>query len=338
MSRSAKFASLGELLQSFFDNRLIQQQNVSQNTIDSYRDTWKLLLKYIMDTTGCGMSKISVDMITAETILSFLNYLEDKRNCGVSTRNQRRAAIRAFAQHAILVEPKYMGQFERILAIPSKKMEKKVLGYLTKEEMDAVLAAFDRNTISGRRNYALLLFMYNSGARVSEVVAVRCADIRQGHVLIHGKGSKERVVPLWPDTVKCLWALADEKNLSITPTEQLFRNSRGEPITRSGITYILDEAVKQASKTCNSPVGRNISPHTIRHTTAMNLLQSGVDINLIRMWLGHVNLDTTHGYIEADVEMKRAALEKGGITPGNASYTWKATDEVKAFLETLGVK
>jgi integrase/recombinase XerD len=338
MSKAAQFATLGELLESFFDARLVLQQNVSTNTVDSYRDTWKLLLRYIADTTGFSMSKISVEMITAKTVLGFLDHLESGRNCGISTRNQRRAAIRAFAKHAILTEPKYMGQFERMLAIPSKKTEKKVLGYLTKKEMDAVLYSFDRRTVSGRRGYALFLFMYNSGARVSEVVAVRCEDVRQSQALIHGKGSKERVIPLWADTVKVLWDLADEENRSATPAEQLFRNSKGVPITRSGITYLLEKAVCQASKTCESLIDRNISPHTIRHTTAMHLLQSGVDINLIRMWLGHVNLDTTHGYIEADVEMKRVALEKGGITPGNTSYTWKAVDEIKAFLDSLGVK
>lgn len=338
MNRPDQFSGLGTLLQSFFDSRLVLQQNVSPNTIASYRDTWRLFLKYLIDEKASSLSKMSTEMITAETVLGFLDFLEHEKNCGINTRNQRRAAIRAFARHVIVTEPKHMGQFQRILAIPSKKTEKKVLGFLTKAEMDVVLSTFDRNTPSGRRSYALVLFLYNSGARVSEAAAVCCKDIGSAHVLIHGKGGKERVVPLWPDTVKTMFRLAEETHLTLDSPEYLFRNTRGMPITRSGITYILDEAVRLASKTCESLIGRNISPHTIRHTSAMHLLQSGVDINLIRMWLGHVNLDTTHGYVEADIEMKRAALEKGGISAGNTDYTWKASDEVKKFLDTLGVK
>lgn len=338
MSKPAQFASLGQLLESFFDKRLVLQQNVSQNTIDSYRSTWTLLLRYLIENHGCSMCKITVEMITAETILDFLDYLENARSCSIRTRNQRRAAIRAFAQHVMIVEPKFMEQFERVLAIPSKITEKKVLGFLTKAEMNAILSTFDRNTLAGRRGYALLLFMYNSGARVSEVVFTRCEDIRQSQVLLHGKGSKERVVPLWPDTVKVLRDLVNEEKLPMNSSEQLFRNARGQPITRSGIAYILHEAVNDAVQKCETLAGRNISPHTMRHTCAMHLLQSGVDLNLIRIWLGHVNLDTTHGYVEADIEMKRKALEKGGIITGSSGYTWKPSDEVKAFLDTLGMK
>lgn len=338
MSRAAQVTSLGELLESFFVKRLVQQQNVSRNTIDSYRTTWTLLLRFIVETHGCSVSNLTAEMIVADTILDFLDHLQTVRNCSIRTRNQRRAAIRAFAQHAIIAEPRLMEQFQRVLAIPSKITDRKVLGFLTKAEMNAILSSFDRSTPAGRRVYALLLFMYNTGARVSEVTAVRCQDIRQSQILIHGKGSKERVIPLWPNTVKVLLNLADEEQLPVSSPEHLFRNARGQPITRSGVAYILDEAVKKAAPGCESLAGRNISPHIIRHTTAMHLLQSGVDLNLIRIWLGHVNLDTTHGYVEADTEMKRRALEKGGITPGSSDYTWKASDDVKAFLDTLGIK
>jgi site-specific recombinase XerD len=332
-----KFLSLGNLLQSFFDKRLVSQQNVSQNTIDSYRDTWRLLLGYITKIKGCHVSDIPVETITADLVLDFFDFIEKERNCGVSTRNQRRAAIRAFARHVILTEPKYMAQFNRILMIPAKKAEKKILGYLTKPEMNAVLDSVDRSTVSGRRDYALLLFMYNTGARVSETASVRCGDLGQAQILIHGKGGKDRVVPLWTNTVKVLRGIIDEQTAQ-SKDAPLFRNARNLKITRSGIAYVLAEATRTASVECASLIARKISPHTLRHTTAMHLLQSGVDINLIRMWLGHVNLETTHGYIEADIEMKRAALQKGGITEGCPSYDWKPTDEVKAFLDSLGLK
>lgn len=331
-------ASLGTLLESFFDKRMVLQQNASQNTIDSYRITWTLLLRFLIEKYDCSISKISVEVITAETVLEFLDFLEGARHCSVRTRNQRRAAIRAFARHVILTEPRLMEQFTRVLAIPAKRASKKVLGYLTKLEMNAVLSSFDRTTLHGRRGYAMLLFMYNSGTRVSEVVSVRCQDIRHSQALIRGKGNKDRIVPLWPDTVKVLWSLGQEENLSLCSTEQLFRNAKGRPITRSGIAYILNGAVENASLSCETLAGRRVSPHILRHTNAMHLLQSGVDINLIRVWLGHVSLDTTHGYIEADIEMKRKALEKGGVTAGSPSYKWKASDEVKAFLDTLGIK
>ncbi|HOT59919.1 MAG TPA: tyrosine-type recombinase/integrase [Spirochaetales bacterium] len=334
--RNVKQASLGELLESFFNKRLIQQQNVTQNTIDSYRDTWRLLLRYLVTQKGLPISSLTVDMVSAEVVLNFLDHLEKDRKCGASTRNQRRAAIRAFAKHVILHEPKYMAQFERILSIPTKNCEKKLLGYLTEEEMDSIFATFDRNTPDGRRNYALLMLMYNVGARVSEITAVKCKDVGTEQILIHGKGSKERIVPIWPETVKLLNNLIVDEELN--PEQKLFQNNRKKPITRSGITYILNTATTAAVKNCASLQGRKISPHTIRHTTAMHLLQSGADLNLIRMWLGHVHLDTTHGYVEADIKMKRKTLENGGISKPDSGYTWKPTDDVKAFLDTLGVK
>lgn len=334
--RKPEQAGLGDLLESFFDKRLIQQQNVSQNTINSYRDTWRLLLRYLVSQKGLPVSRLTVDMVSADVVLDFLHYLEAERNCGANTRNQRRAAIRAFAEHVILYEPKYMAQFQRILSIPSKIYEKKLLGYLTEEEMDSILETFDRDTPDGRRSYALLMLMYNAGARVSEITAVKCEDVGTDQILIHGKGGKERIVPIWSETVKLLKNLIVDEGL--TQKQHLFRNTRKQPITRSGVTYILKTAAETAAENCVSLRERKISPHTIRHTTAMHLLQSGTDLNLIRMWLGHVHLDTTHGYVEADIKMKRRTLENGGIIKPDSGYTWKPTDDVKAFLDTLGVK
>lgn len=334
--RETKPIGLGEMLESFFNKRLIQQQNVSQNTINSYRDTWRLLLRYLISEEKISMAQLTIDVITAEVILDFLNHLETQHKCSVNTRNQRRAAIRSFAKHVILYEPKYMAQFERILSIPTKNYEKKMLGYLTDEEMTCILSTFNRSTPEGFRNYTLFMLMYNVGARVSEIITIKCRDIGTNQILIHGKASKERIVPIWPETAKLLRQLVVNENLD--PDQNLFLNRKKDPLTRSGISYILATASTNAIKECSTLQGRKISPHTIRHTTAMHLLQSGTDINLIRMWLGHVHLDTTHGYIEADIKMKRKTLENSGISKPGKGYTWKPTDEVKDFLNTLGIK
>lgn len=334
--REAKPISLGEILESFFNKRLIQQQNVSQNTINSYRDTWRLLLRYLVSEKEIPMARLTIDIVTAEVILDFLNYLETQRKCSINTRNQRRAAIRAFASHVILHEPKYMAQFDRILSIPAKNYEKKILGYLTDEEMNFILSTFNRNTPAGLRNYALFMLMYNVGARVSEITSVKCKDIGTNQILIHGKSSKERIIPIWPETAKILTQLMVKEKLG--PDQYLFLNNKKEPLTRSGISYLLGVALVNATKECSTLQDRKISPHTIRHTTAMHLLQSGTDLNLIRMWLGHVHLDTTHGYMEADIEMKRKTLENSGISKPDKGYNWNPTDEVKDFLNTLGIK
>ena len=336
MRRANQTVSLGDLLESFFNKRLVEQQNVSQNTVDSYRDTWRLFLRFLTEQKKLPLQKLTLDTVTAESVLDFFMHLETERKCSINTRNQRRAAIRAFAKHGIIHEPRYLAEFHRILSIPSKNYHKKVLGFLTKDEMDAVLSAPNIYTQQGRRDYLLLTLMYNTGARVSEITSICCHDIKGTQILIHGKLNKDRVMPLWSETAKLISNFIAEEELD--QEQSLFLNTNhGEPLTRSGVAYILASAVADAVKYCSSLRGKKVTPHTIRHTTAMHLLQSGTDINTIRMWLGHVNLDTTHGYIEADLEMKRNALEKGGIIKPEL-YSWKPTDDVKAYLDTLGVR
>jgi len=335
MRKAKTSVNLGALLESFFNKRLVEQQNVSQNTVDSYRDTWKLFLNFLTNNQKLPVLKLSLEVVTAEAVLDFFAHLESERKCGSRTRNQRRAAIRSFAKHGILYEPQYLEQFQRILAIPSKRYESKVLDFLTRIEMDAILATPDLETSLGRRDYVLLTLMYNTGARISEILSVCCKDIVGSQILIHGKGDKERIMPLWPETTKLIRDfICSEKRESSQP---LFLNERGNLLTRSGAAYVLETVVESASQTCGSLSAKKISPHTIRHTTAMHLLQSGTDINTIRLWLGHVHLNTTHCYIEADLDMKRKALENGGIMKPQG-YSFKPTDEVKTFLDTLGVR
>lgn len=332
--------SLGTLIQSFFNERLVNQRNASSNTISSYRDTWRLFLKYLSETLKRDIGKITITDVTADNILGFLEYLEKDRNCCIRSRNQRLAAFKSFFKYALFADPTLMMQGERVLLIPSKIYERKVLGYLTKAEIQAILDVPKRDTVSGRRHYALLQFMYNTGARASEVTAVKVSDVRflpgASQVLINGKGSKQRIVPIWNETADVLFDLISEQGDSNNPNAYTFKNQVGGAITRSGIRYLIDTAVEKAIPQCSSLADRNISPHTFRHTTAMHLLQSGVDLNLIRMWLGHIKLDTTHQYVDSDTDMKRAALMKGGIIPHTGNTKWKPTAEILAFLDGIG--
>ncbi len=328
--------SLGVLMQHFFNERLVVQQNVSQNTISSYRDAWKLFFTFIAPMKPLGKS-LSLEDVCAKNILQFLTYIENERKCCIRSRNQRLAAFKAFARFSIYTDPSTMAQMQQILEIPRKRHETKVVGYLTKDEMEAILSVPNRKTPSGRKQYALLIFLYNTGARVSEATTIMPSDVtvRKGssQVLIYGKGSKQRIVPIWDETANILLEQITA-NKAIGNDTFIFLNARNEPLTRSGIAHILAEAVLKAADKCPSLLSANVTPHVLRHTTAMHLLQSGVDINLIRMWLGHVRLDTTHQYIEADLDMKRKALEKGGIILAT-EHKWVPTDNIISFLESL---
>ena len=332
--------TLGALIQGFFSERLIKQRNASANTISSYRDTWRLFLKYLSDTLKRNIDKITIADVTAEAILDFLEHLEIDRDCCIRSRNQRLSAFKAFFRYTIFADPTLMVQGERVFSIPIKIYERKVLGYLTKAEIEVILDVPKRNTISGRRHYALMQFMYNTGVRASEVTTIKVSDIKiipgASQVLVNGKGSKQRIVPIWDETANVLLDLISEHGDSSNHNDYVFKNQVGGTITRSGIRYLIDTAVEKAIPKCRSLIGRNISPHTFRHTTAMHLLQSGVDLNLIRMWLGHVKLDTTHQYIDSDTEMKRDALMKGGIIPHSNNSKWKPTAEILAFLDGIG--
>jgi len=330
---------LSRILQAFFHERLAAQRRASTHTVRSYRDTWKLLLRFLAERNGTPPTRLRLADLTAEAILAFLDHLETQRHCSVRTRNQRRAAIRAFFRYAVFCRPEALEQCQRVLQIPTKRFTRTLFGLLTREEMDAMLSAPERTTPIGRRHAALILFLYNTGARVSEATGLTVKQLRLDHpphVRILGKGDKERVVPLWDDTAETLRAHITERGIMGSPDAPVFANRRGERLTRNGVAHILNRTQEKAAERCPSLRHKPLTPHTLRHTTAMHLLQSGVDLNVIRCWLGHAALDTTHQYVEADLEMKRQALAKGGIALfPNGPTTWKPTDEVLAFLETL---
>ena len=264
----------------------------------------------------------------------FLAHLESVRSCSVATRNQRLAAIHSLARFIGLRSPEHLGWSAEVRAIPFKKTAEPVVGYLDKAEMDAMLQIINRRTVLGNRNYALLLFLYNTGARADEAAHVHTADLALGKspsVRITGKGNKIRVCPLWPHTAEILKPLVTGR----VDGDYLFRNMRGTPLTRFGIYRLVQDVAKRASSRIPTLRSKRISPHIIRHTTAVHLLRAGVDINTIRAWLGHVSLDTTNIYAEVDLEMKAKALAHCDITAEKQISPWRKDPALMAFLKAI---
>jgi len=322
-------------LQAFFAEYLCQQRRLSPQTIVSCRDTFRLLLTFLRDQTGIEPSALHMADIDASAVLSFLNYLEQKRGNSVRSRNIRLSAIRSFFRLVALRDPDSIGLVMRVLAIPTKREDRKLIGYLTRPEIQALLATPDSSKWSGRRDYALLSTLYNSGARVSEITALRRQQVCVGtstFLQLTGKGRKERTVPLWPATARVLKAWLDE--LGEDAGQIAFPNARGKALSREGADYLLQQAVQRAIPDCPSLATKNITPHVIRHTTAMHLLQAGVDIATIALWLGHESIETTHVYLQADLAMQEQALEKLDPIEGG----WKrfqAEDALLTFLASL---
>jgi len=328
--------SIAMLVQDFFLNKLTNQKNASPRTIASYRDTFRLLFSYVHEKTGKPPCETTLDELSAPIILQFLSHLENERGNGVRTRNVRLAAIRSFFHHLAYLEPQSLGTIQAVLALPSKRSDRSQIGFLTAKEIEAILAVPDARSWGGNRDRAMFATLYNTGARVSEISALRHSDLRLGDpavVTLHGKGRKERTMPLWRQTARLIkdW-------LAHCPGAQagdpLFPNARGGPMSRFGIEHRLRLATSRATSSCPTLQDKKVSPHVIRHTTAMHLLQSGVDINVIALWLGHESPVTTHHYLEADVVMKERILQK--LSPPHASNgRFKADDPLLHFLATL---
>jgi integrase/recombinase XerD len=300
---------LGSALRRYFCEYLISQRDLSPRTISAYRDTFRLLLAFLERQHHIKPDHVCVDHLDAPRVLAFLDDLERKRGNTARTRNARLAAIRSFLRHAAAADPLLLPVAQRVLAIPVKRFERAAVGHLTREQVQAVLDAPDATTLAGQRDRILLMLLYNTGARVSELAALRVQDVSlESRVSIHilGKGRKHRSVPLWRGTIKLLrpWM----RQLRASPESPLLPNARGGSMTRSGIAQRLAVAVKRAASLHPDLLSVPISPHTIRHTTAMHLLQSGVELSVIALWLGHENMQTTHQYLDADLESKKRAL------------------------------
>ena len=326
---------LPELLQTFFCQRLQSQQAVSPHTLASYRDTFRLLLRFTEQKTGRAPSQQRLRDWDASHLVQFLDYLERERGCQARTRNTRLAALRTFMRYVAQEEPSALGLAQGVLAIPMKRFDRPLLGYLSRAELEAILRAIDLSTASGRRDHLLLSLLYNTGARVSEILALQRQHVREQPsqlIEITGKGRKQRSLPLWKSVAKELQAQL--ASLPSDPTSFVFTNRFGRRLSRSGAEKRLRLAVGQAMAACPSLRQRRISPHTLRHTTAMHLLQSKVDITVIALLLGHATPSTTHQYVELDLEMKERSLKKLQL-PASASDRFKPGDRLLAFLESL---
>jgi site-specific recombinase XerD len=324
---------LGPWVRRFLLEHLVGECNLARNTRLSYRDALSLLLPFVAKMLRKDVDRLAVTDVSAEVVRKFLAHLESARHCTVATRNQRLAAIHALASFLAEHSPEHIAWATQIRSVPFKRTARAMIGYLDRPEMDAILAAPDRSRPQGERDYALLLFLYNSGARASEAAQLHIRDLNlpASSVKIFGKGGKQRLCPLWPLTVKTLTAIVGQR----TPDEPVFVNRRGEPITRFGIHTLVERYAIKAKAQMPSMRNKRVSPHTIRHSTACHLLRGGVDINTIRGWLGHVLLDTTNVYAEIDLQTKADALAKCEIkTNAKRGKRWHQPKTME-FLRSL---
>lgn len=325
-----------QLVQDFFQRHLISQRGVSARTVESYRDAFELLFGFVKQTTGKCPTSLTLADLDAPLVLDFLDHLETTRHNCTRTRNVRLAAIHSFMRYASLRDPTCLPVSARVLAIPAKRFDRPVLGYLTREQITAILDAPDTTTWSGQRDAAMFATAYNTGARVSELTGLRVADVlldRQTAVHLYGKGRKQRVIPLWANTAAGLRRWLDK--ISPTPQAPVFPNRAGAPLTRSGVRDRLNRAVATAEQACPSLQGMRISPHTLRHSTAMHLLESGTDITVIALWLGHSSPTITHQYLEASLVSKEAALQRLDDPTRATPARFHANDSLLTFLKGL---
>lgn len=304
---------LAPWVRRFLLEHLVAERNLAHNTQMSYRDTLALMLPFVSRRSGVSIDRLSIAEVSPSTVRQFLEHVEHERRCSIATRNQRLGAIHALARFIGNRAPEHLVWCMEIRSIPFKKAAKTVVGYLEKAEMDALLGTPDRSTPLGARDHALLLFLYNSGARADEAAKLIVGNLHLGtsaSVRILGKGNKWRVSPLWPETVAALRPLIAGRK----PEDPVFLGRTGKPITRFGIHRLFTVYGKTASASLPSLATKRVSPHIARHTTAVHLLRGGVDINTIRGWLGHVSVDTTQVYAEVDLDMKAKALASLDIT------------------------
>lgn len=303
---------LGPWIRRFLLEHLVAERNFARNTQRSYRDTLALLLPFVSRSAGVPIDRLSVQDLSPDAVRKFLQHVERDRSCSVATRNLRLSAIHSLARFVGMRAPEHLAWCMEVRSVPFKKTAKTIIGYLEKPELDELLRQPDRSTPIGARDHALLLFLYNSGARADEAARLTVGSLQLGtspSVRILGKGNKIRVCPLWAPTASALRPFAANRH----PDDPIFRGRTGQPMTRFGIHRLVTAYAKCASRRMPSLATKRVSPHILRHTTAVHLLRAGVDINTIRAWLGHVSLDTTHVYAEVDLDMKAKALARVDI-------------------------
>ena len=330
---------LSPWVRRFLLEHLVAERNLACNTQKSYRDALQQFLPFIARAARRQIERLRIEDVSAARTRAFLQDLEKTRQCGIATRNQRLAAIRSLARFIGLRSPEHLEWSGQIRAIASKKTARPLIAYLEKDELDALLKAPNQRTTQGRRDYAILLFLYNTGARADEVAQARIGDLDLGaassrdasSVVVRGKGNKLRRCPLWQKTVDELRPLIDHR----APSQHVFLNRRGQPLTRFGIHALVERYAAHVAKKLPSVAKKRVSPHTIRHTTATHLLRAGVDINTIRAWLGHVCLSTTNVYAEVDLKMKAKALMTCEVKDDRPKKPWRKNPGLMEFLKTL---
>jgi len=330
---------LGSWIRRFIVEYLPTDRNLALNTQHSYRDMFCLLIPFLSETLKRPIDKIAVTELSAVVVRAFMLYLRDVRKCKTVSCNQRLAAIHAFAHFVGRNSPEHVEWCRELRDVPFKRYARTLIEYLEKPEMDALLAATDQRSLAGQRDYALLLFLYNSGARANEAAELKVSDLHytrkkwdDAFVEIHGKGGKTRRCPLWPLTARTLDILVGDR----APEEHVFLNRLHEPIKRCGIWCCVKRHAKTAAAAMPSIATKQVSPHVIRHSTASHLLRAGVDINTIRDWLGHVELSTTYIYTQIDLEMKAKALAKCEVTEEKPSgKRWRDQISLMEFLRKL---
>ena len=323
------------LLQCFFTDRLCTQMEASANTIAGYRDTFRLFLRFASEQRGKAPTRLGIEDLDVDLVADFLLHVETVRGNTARSRNTRLAAIRSFFRYVAMNEPAYLLHCQRILAMPSKRYVKRTVTFLDREEITALLAAPNRSTWVGRRDHSVLLLALQTGLRASELINLRCKDIVVGagaHVRCDGKGRKERCTPLRRDTVKVLEAWLRERRGG--DDQPLFPTMRGDRLSRDALEHLVRRHTLTASAPCPSLASKRVSPHILRHSTAMELLQHGVDQSVIALWLGHESVETTQIYIHADMRMKEKALSLIAA-PAASPGRYRPDDKLLVFLEAL---
>jgi len=329
------FLTFSELLQAYFTDYLMRERSFSPNTIANYRDTFRLLITFAQKSLNRSPTKLAIHDLDAAFIVRFLDHLEKERGIKPQSRNVRLAAIHSFFNYVALQEPAAGAVAQRVLAIKSKRCAKKPVEFLTTPEIEALLAAPDQKSWSGRRDRTLLLVAVQTGLRVSELIGLRSQDVALAagaHVRCTGKGRKTRCIPLRKETVMALRHWMEEQKGE--PEDALFPNAQGKPFSRDGIEYMLSKHVATARAKCPTMKSKRVSPHVLRHSTAMQLLEHGVDRSVIALWLGHESMETTQMYLHANLELKAKALAK--TQPFNGQLRrYRPTDQLLAFLQSL---
>jgi integrase/recombinase XerD len=338
MRKSPTVSLLGAIIHDYFSDHLPRLRGSSPHTVLSYRDSIVLLLRFLAEQCRKPVADLDLADLDPPGILAFLAHLEEQRNNGVPTRNVRLAAIHAFFRFVAFRNPEHLDQAQRVIAIPFKRAATRAIDYLEYDEIDSILKAIDRTTPQGVRDYALIATMFNTGGRVQEIVNLRVRDvqlIKPFQVRLFGKGKKERYCPIWPETAAVLRSFCKQRKIEISPEAHLFVNHRGQPLSRFGVRHILSQRLEAARSIAPTLARKRLHPHSMRHSTAVALLKSGVDLSTISHMLGHASPTTTNRYAKVDIEMKRKAIAKLRPVSRKSRTPWVKDSTILDWLESL---